>query len=246
MAGENKPKGGTATAEPPAETPAPVQTEAALMLAEVRAAAAQMLEDARATADEMRAAAQAELADVAEQARTAAALAGEDPKERAKALVDHGRRQFEELTTGDGRVWLQHERDPEFEPVIFEAAGGKKSELRILRISRHEYTHMGRTETSPGVAYQFKDGQLEALSPDVADYLRQRPGFGSLFWEAGAKPGAVPDPKVMLDKVLEAAMDLDVDRLSELLEQEIENDKRPVVLVQIRAALKKIHGRTQG
>lgn len=247
----------TATAKkPPAPVPAvdpaaaaaaavleEVRKQGAAMLAETQAAAKAMLDAARAEADDVNAQARAAIAEAREQAEV---IASDDPKIKAKHAVEQGRREFDRLTTGDGRIWLQHEREEDFEPISFRVIGPrwKQAEYRVLRVGRHEYTHMGRTEHSPGVAYQFNHGELEALSQDVADYLRSRPSFNILFCEAGNEPGAAPDPGVMLKLVLDAVLELDDAKLKDLMEREQASHKRKTVLDAILHGRRQIRGRT--
>jgi hypothetical protein len=220
------------------------------LMREIREQGQALLEQAREQAAAIVEGAREEHARLREEAeelrlRQEAALA-DNPKDRARLAVEHGRKEFDRLTSGDGRIWQAHEVQEDFVPVKFRAMGPKpeKSELRVLRVGRHEYTHMGRTEHSPGVAYQFLRGEFEALSQDVVDYLKSRPTFNVLFCEAGQEPGAAPDPGVMLEKVLNAVMELDDDALRELFDREQASHKRPVVLKAILHGRRQIRGQT--
>lgn len=214
---------------------------AAAMLEEIRKQGAAMLADAQETARTM-------LAEAQEQAKSIASTAGDAVLTQERQLVEQAQKDFRAVTDPnvEGRVWLQHEAEEDFEPVIFRAKAGVKSQLRMVRIARYRYDVNGQERLSPGAAYQFSEGELIAKSQDVADWVRSRPGFNVVFWEAGNEPHSAPDPGVMLDKVLDATLELDVEKLEELRGLEQGSHKRPLVLKRIDAALSKIHGRTQG
>lgn len=198
--------------------------------------------------EEARAAAAAMLEDAKRQAEEIVSTAGDEVAKKERELVQGAQKDFARATAPDGpnRVWLAHEREPDFEPVTFKAKAGVKSELRILRIGRHEWTTPhGEKQISPGVAYQFSRGEFEALSSDVADFLRGKLSFNVEFWEDGKQPGQPESPIATLDKVLEAVIDLDDDRLAELEVIETATHNRPIVLQQIRAGRKKIRGRME-
>lgn len=135
-----------------------------------------------------------------------------------------------------------------FEAVVFRSKGDA---FRVVRVGRHRYAAAnGETQETEGRAYQFRHSamglsELVVRNSNVAEFLRGRPSFNREFWEVGAEPHAAPDPKVVLDQVIDATIELDDERLEELLEREMASHQRPVVLDSIRAARRKIRGKVE-
>ena len=103
---------------------------------------------------------------------------------------------------------------------------------------------MGRTEHSPGVAYQFERGELEALSSDVERYLRSRPSYGVQFWEAGEDPAAPADSSAIMAKILDAVIDLDDPALKQIYDAEMASHRRTDVLQAALHGRRQVRGRT--
>ena len=126
-----------------------------------------------------------------------------------------------------------------FEPVTFRARGRNQ---RIVRVPATRWTTLnGEAQHAGGISYDFAPtGDFTALNSNVANFLRGRPMFNVEFWELGAEPHAAPDPSVVLDKVLQATMELDLDTLEELRAKEAASHGRKVVLDAITAAQRRI------
>jgi hypothetical protein len=126
-----------------------------------------------------------------------------------------------------------------FEPVIFRSKGKNQ---RVVRVPATRWTTLnGEAQHAGGIAYNFEpNGEFVAKSANVAEFLRRRPMFNVEFWEVGAEPHTPPDPSLMLDKILKATMELDLDTLEELRAAEAASHGRKVVLDQITAAQRRI------
>jgi hypothetical protein len=229
-----------ATKEKPAEVVA-APDAATAMLEAVRAQAEAMLADAREATAAM-------LEQAREEARKIAATAGDEVASKERLLVEQAQADLERLTApGAGKVWKAQEVEPGFEWVTFKALGGVKSEHCVIRVGRHEWTAPnGLKETSEGILYQFIRGEFVAKSRDVADFLRSRPSFGSLYWEEGSEPHAPPNPAKALDEVMDAVMELDEGALERLLEREQASHNRLVVVQAIKRGRARIRGRLEG
>jgi hypothetical protein len=185
-----------------------------------------------------------ERAQLAEDAR-AALEQGQQMLAAAMALVQQGASSGpnakQDVEPGKDDV-RRNIADPDFEPVTFRSKGAM---LRVVRVPATRWTTLnGEAQHAGGISYDFGPGRGDfiALNADVADWLRTRPAFNLEFWEVGNEPHSAPDPSVILDKVLTALMELDLDKLDELLLLEQASHKRKVVLDQIQAAKRKVAG----
>jgi hypothetical protein len=126
-----------------------------------------------------------------------------------------------------------------FEPVVFRSKGKNQ---RIVRVPATRWTTLnGEAQHAGGIAYNFEpNGEFVAKSENVAEFLRRRPMFNVEFWEVGNEPHTPPDPSLMLDKILKATMELDLDTLEELRAAEAASHGRKIVLDQITAAQRRI------
>lgn len=123
--------------------------------------------------------------------------------------------------------------------VLFRAKGVN---FRSVRTGANRTTAPnGEVVSTRGISYDFAPtGEYRTADPDVIAWLRNLPSFNLEFWEVGAEPGAVASPEVVLEQVMHATAELHVERLREILAEEMVGHKRDLVLKTVRAALAKI------
>lgn len=127
-------------------------------------------------------------------------------------------------------------------PVTFRARGADKPggcNFNIVRKAQHRTVlESGEAVFSLATHYNFApSGYFTTDDEDVAAYIRRSPGYGVEVMELGAEQGDVPSPGPVLDRIMQARIDLDVEALDEIEHRERggEGWKRPVVLEAIAA-----------
>ena len=102
--------------------------------------------------------------------------------------------------------------------------------------------HVGDT---PGEVAEFKpDGLYETRDPAIVKYLMARDSFNLEFVRVGMEPGRAPDSAPVLDKIMQATIDLDVKAIEEILEAErgTGGHGRGDVVNAAESALRRLHG----
>lgn len=124
-------------------------------------------------------------------------------------------------------------------PLRFKARG---KNLVILHKARHRYHDpSGNLVVTQGRRYDFApNGELITEDSGVAEYLKQRPMYGSEFWLVGEEPFKVPEAGAVIDSIMEATMRMDVSALDAIEHEERDGYKRPAVLEGVAAARRSI------
>jgi hypothetical protein len=101
----------------------------------------------------------------------------------------------------------------------------------------------GTDEYPAGKTIEFAPaGEYVTDDPREIAYLKSLPTFNLEFWQVGAEPHAIPDPKPIMEKVAEATVTVDDETLARLEEEERATWKRKFVLDSIRAARERVQG----
>lgn len=137
----------------------------------------------------------------------------------------------------------QHSGEHLDAPVTFRARGADRPGGCNFNIVRRAQTRSvletGETVFSQAVHYNFApSGYFTTDDAQVAAHIRATPGYGVEVVEVGAESGDVPSPGPVLDKILQARIELDVAKLDEIehAERGEEGWKRAVVLEAVAAA----------
>ena len=107
-------------------------------------------------------------------------------------------------------------------------------------------THIGDTA---GAVAEFKpNGMYETRDPEVVAFLMSRDSFNLEFFRVGMEPGRAPDSAPTLDRILQAALDLDSATIEELLEAERAEGghQRGDVINAAESALRRLNGLDTG
>lgn len=129
--------------------------------------------------------------------------------------------------------------------VTFEARGvrdGRGSNFNVVRKARHRFVDAsGEAVVTPGVHYDFAPtGHFVTDDLEVIEYLKRRPGFNLEFWELGEEPGGAPSAEPVLDRIMEARIEMDVEALDAIEHEERAGHGRPQVLQGVEAARRSI------
>jgi hypothetical protein len=135
--------------------------------------------------------------------------------------------------------------------------------MKLVRQNAVEEVLVGgiRRQVNPGKRYRFEQGTLrvrvgkdvmvdhdgwlardaeEGIERDVVDALRAHRRYNKDFWEVGKEPGRLkPYDEDVLAWMSDAVADLDVDRLTQLLEDEKNTHARPLLVRALGSALEK-------
>jgi hypothetical protein len=120
-------------------------------------------------------------------------------------------------------------------PVTFRSRG---SDFLMIRKARHRHVNeSGEAVVTTGVHYSFAPtGTFVTDDEDVVDYIRTSPGFNAEVFEVGNEPDRTPDAGPVLDRIIDARIQLDVETLDRLEHEERSGYQRPQVLEAIAAS----------
>lgn len=129
-------------------------------------------------------------------------------------------------------------------PVMFRARGvGFRAVLDPKRPAFDALgQHVGDTE---GAVAEFKpNGTYETRDPAVVKSLMERDSFNLEFFRVGMEPGRAPDSAPVLDRIMQATIDLDVKAIEEILEAERAEGghNRGDVIGAGESSLRRLHG----
>lgn len=134
----------------------------------------------------------------------------------------------------------------ETEPVTFIS---RSPNLKVVIDPKYpRYNDMGRKiGMNSGERAEFDRHRFTTTDPEVADYLRSRPGFNAPshqgFYEDGAAPDEPkPSIKSQTDAIFAAAQNRDVEAIRAVIEHEDETHKRDQVYAAAQGALAAIAG----
>lgn len=132
------------------------------------------------------------------------------------------------------------EEQKERELVLFVSADPNLRIVRDPKVNRLD-PNTGDIYQSPGTVYEFGNGTLavDKENTDAIEFLRDHPQFGLLFRERGEADG--PEANV-LDKILDATLDRDVEKLSAIYVAERSGESRSHVLQAAAKAIEKLDG----
>lgn len=134
-------------------------------------------------------------------------------------------------------VLLDPERDAE--TVVFRSRG--PNFMVLIQSPRQFQSPDGRWTTNGGLIADFApNGELKTNNPDVIKQLKALESFNSEFVEVGNEPDRVPSPEIVLDAIMQAAVEFDGDRLREIEEHERAHHKREVVLQAVGSARRRL------
>jgi hypothetical protein len=124
-------------------------------------------------------------------------------------------------------------------PVTFKSKGKNQT---IIRKGRHRFTDIsGDVQVTTGVHYSFApNGEFSTDDEEVVEFLKRKPEFDVLFWLEGAEPDRTPDAGPVVDRVIQAVIDLDVAALDEVEHEERAGYAREAVLVAVDRARRQI------
>lgn len=164
---------------------------------------------------------------------------GESPQDVFKSLegtVSEG------AVLEDGEI-VEHS-GKKIAPVTFKSRGSNQV---VICKARHRLVDArGGVQVTPGVSYQFtpdeggKGGVFTTDDKVVADYLRSREGFNREYVEVGNEPDRMPSPAPVIDRVMDAQIELDIDALDEIEHEENATWARPAVLEAVAAARRRV------
>lgn len=129
-------------------------------------------------------------------------------------------------------------------PVMFRSRGvGFRA---VLDPKRPQFDAVGvHTGDSAGEVAEFKpDGTFETRDPAVVKDLMARDSFNLEFFRVGMEPGRAPDSAPVLDRIMQATIDLDVKAIEEILEAERAEGghNRGDVIGAGESSLRRLHG----
>lgn len=129
-------------------------------------------------------------------------------------------------------------------PVMFRSRG--RGFRVVLDPKRPAFdAHGAHVGDTPGAVADFKPaGTYETRDPAVVDFLMARDSFNLEFFRVGMEPGRAPDSAPVMDKLMQATLDLDVKTIEEILEAERADGghKRGDVINAAESALRRLHG----
>ena len=133
-------------------------------------------------------------------------------------------------------------------PVAFRSRGA--GFRVVLDPKRPQYDAVGvHTGDSAGKVADFNpNGYFETRDPEVVAFLMARDSFNLEFFRVGMEPGRAPDSAPVLDRIMQAAIELDVKAIEEILEAERADGghKRGDVLNAGESALRRLNGLDEG
>lgn len=126
-------------------------------------------------------------------------------------------------------------------PVVFVSKGAMFHAVRKPRY--RNVGPNGEQYFTTGITYDFApNGRFETVDPKAAEWLRKRPGMNVEYWEETAPPHTAPDPGVLMERIIDMALELDDAGLAALQTDEEASHKRPIVLSAIKRARRRIQG----
>ena len=170
-------------------------------------------------------------------AGTAAPRAGKEvglsPGMDARSLEEQLEGTVTQMSDADGP------EDELEEPAVFRS---KSSELNVIvRGRRRRVGDDGEQTFTVGQSCSFApNGEFRTRSRRIAEFLRRRPTYNSVFFEVGREPGRAPDPEIVLERIMECLLTLDDAGLEEIQRAEEQTHRRELVLSQVKAARTKI------
>lgn len=123
--------------------------------------------------------------------------------------------------------------------------------LRIVKIkTTRRMSESGEWDERPGQTLTFSEGQFRCdKDSDEYRFLHEHPSNGSndgasrsLFYEIGDEPPSLAETNELLRKVLDLALDGELEALADLLVAERSSESRPEVIAAIEKAIEKSGG----
>ena len=113
----------------------------------------------------------------------------------------------------------------------------------VVRAQRPRYDQYGQQrEADAGIVAEFHEGLYTTRDPEIVWSLMTRQSFNREFFRVGMEPDAVPDSAPVIDRLVKAAIELEVGLIEEILTAERAGDKRPDVIALAETSLRRIHG----
>jgi hypothetical protein len=114
--------------------------------------------------------------------------------------------------------------------------------LNVIRKARaRTISGSGEPVVTQGVHYNFgPNGEFTTDDKNVVEFLKGRPGFGSVYAVLGDEPGRAPDAGPVLDEIMDCQANYDIEGLDRIAQQERRTHKRDIVLKTADAAKKAV------